>query len=1644
MSAFTALNSSPHDALLEAEEHSRELQVEESFRVFQSALFHLKAKRFRDAEVKFEQLFNIDVLKPNQWGSYKHSSPTLDSLRYLAYRNRGVFYYQYVKENSENMDKDDIVDYILKVVENLVQSLQHVDGDSAVTELLLQVFKSFKTKRLQRWILEYELTKQPDNTLLLGRGKALLPDTKRFLKEYKELLGNLRERKQTATVSHFLSLIEDCKIDVSPLPQVLDKIETMKEEDDAMMKEIDDYEVNLEEISWECIAESFRNLVPKFKYTNFFSKTPDPYNEASDPIECIRFVHKEKPIHKEIIDRLQGNGGSQSSVDESISSKVLFPQREELDATVKSDNKRGLDDPQETQRPAQRSSRRFKERSCETNETELMKPHVEFSNVFNDSTKLLDMTICLELSHLNPESIPDDYPANIAMIDFYECLNSWTSKHTEFLNQNESKGHTKSKVKGDDTFQLTSLLRSSMFTDENCPTISLTELPYKDVKEFISMVNSKKWHFHAVRLYLLEMLLSVRISDGTCLVTDTFWSPILYDTIESFVLSLETKIYDLVYTQRSKYMALGLSFCEILMNSLSGMYNEIHSKKLNGHKIGELEGQKTKLQKKISRWIWLLDQIAFKDKLKFRYLWSKFCYLQCTSDVTDDRLIQSLGHIKEELRKSEIDIDISYANYKHTPRLNIQTVQSQLSKIKMVRKFTVVEFSDVEREEVTNQDQIEALTRVLVGSSQFNTPEDISMAEFVRQSPFLLRIKLWKIVLDYFVSIKDQKKFQLCYFKALDGLYERLCSKEYSDQSQLQRQQTLLSTLSIIKSFTSLFIEIISEDSSWLILPMDEASEHFELLAKVFILLYPLIYFETLSKKSNTCHSFFKKAAKSSAILKDMFIDLSCVLVLYFKASCERKHIKRLNEVVTDLVCALHSLLGVFKFCDSASGSFLKLAEYYFCSVTTGDSFLPLKQVLLCKYHLSIGGDSSSFEDHDTKPQEMQLENAVRLAKYLIEFEYQNKNPFLISSNRSNLKQVIENVIEVIGKVGYSKNHILSRNVYFFEQYLESPVTVRTIRKALAGELEIELTKPCDNLQAIIDLGLYYISGVQMINLYKIRKKTLQARPSELDSIIETLKIDILFKTNRFETWFLLGKCYSYVVEDDLIWTSDRLVIASKKATTASIQRKAIMCYLMALSICLDNTHTIGIPESQRIENKLIMREIYEVLALELLNALLKPMEGLCFQWKTGPTLLLTESGELMESPVISKLSISDDNVYQATLLAFTRADEMYSETSDTTPNWLNPHYIAKLRFKHEGEKFVADGFNLLTRACTLAIALSTSNDNILEPHYSLVVKCYKSVKNEWLTPCQAMKHLQLDNSFFGQDTKFYNVNDDYSKKSFYKDIIELLRKILLFDKRKWHHRPTYRIAKILFDDFEDVDGAIQEMGALMALKSVNKNLVNIWKPEYERPGKHFVYTYQYVMFYLNLLSYKNDYISLGHAARKMRRFGSGMVNGSQATDRAIELFLTGTRPTLQINEKEHAELLLPSLNYQAFNKNSDDLITYFNKDNYSLEVLESLSISYQLKKGSSGITFDGICLSIYFKYFYLPWAAEHENIETPTQDAVKFVEIHKATTADGESTPPQSIQESLKSTSKQVSSRKRVSKKDAFDKISQIVDKIT
>lgn len=1653
MSAFNALNLTPHDEQLEAEEHSRELQIEESFKIFQKALIDLKAKRYDDANSHFEILFRMEVIKPNKWGLYTYSTPTLNSLRYLAYRNRGMYYYAYLLDHEPQMSTEDIVDYTLKVVENLVESIQHSEADTTVTSLLNEIFSSYKTKRLQRWLLEYELTRQENTWVLLGRKRrGLLPQFKEILKEYDTLLVSIKEkcRNKALQRDNIRQYCDYDKMTSKPLNPILSKIREMKTQDEKTMKELDVFEVTLKDNSWDGLAKCLKELTPHVKNSILLTKSVDPYNEAEFPIEVVKFALCEsitaesddeetnEEDEREMTDKLKPN--VDSKVEES-SETSMENQPVSQDADIKT-GKRPLD-PSDGSRIAQRSSKRFKDKEQEIQEDDTLKSLEIFLNEITLLLTSLGVTVPFKTSYLLSEATLSNDIELVPYHDLIDCLKDWSSWHTDIFIQNDFKleptmGSASSDI---EVLQLNSLLKSNMFADRGGLISNFKELRGHEMENFINCVNQKKMHYQEVRFTFLLTLLSLNSNDER-LIVDYSWSNSLEKTVEWILLGLEPGLYNLMTYSLSKYPYFAISVYEILVNRLGNIHEEIEAKRLHGAKTSDLKSQRKHLVTKLVKWHTLIKSYVTQDGKWEIYLgWAHYCYLQYSCDIVDYRLLSTLHDIEKKLNMKGHQFAISYPNYRHIPSLSLEAINSQIRKINIIRKISVVDANEEAHENEEMAQHIDVLQSVLLQSlypKMECSPEDEEMFTFISNSPFMLKVKLWEVLLSFYVTKNDMNNILKNYFYVLTLFTQVISSEKYTDLPEKARQQMLLIILSSVGNFTAKLIGSLSA-ANWHISEVITA-EDLHTLTKTFFLFFPILSFESIMRTDPSKKPFFKKAVRSSSIMKDTVANLATVLIYFFNIEATSKTPAQQPSFTTNMIWCLHSLLGTFGFCDASDGNFLKICEKTLCRIADKDSLVLLKQVLWCRYHYLIAGDNFAPEQHPTKAIDMDKGNSLPLGIYLVKLLYQGKNPLLASGSKSNLKPVLDNIIETVGDPMIDGSQIIERNKYELREYLESPITAQNFRNAFSGKYTLPLTTPYDELQDFMDAGVFYVSSIQSLNLYRVRKKSMQARPSELDSIIAMLKSDIIYNTRRFESWYLLGKCYAYLVEDDLMWTSDKLTVIEKKNSIALTQRQSILCFIMSLTLFYAK-------ETRITEDDIIAQKALEELGIELISGYFRPMEKLCFTWKRSETvLILEETGNVVEKKTNGSVYISDFNIEQAILLCFRNSSYLLNKypTEENSTNWLTYYHIGRMYFKTDKMNYSGQAFENIQKSCQVAFRSSAPKDPIIEPYYSIVDMSFKSVKCGINDPAKALSILSREKEFFKEEEDFWQLDDsltiDYQLRIFYHKIIHLLKFLIASDKKRWHHRPRYRIARVLFDEFGDVDGALEEMGAVMSIKSTHKNLVNIWKPDFERPGKHFVYTNQYVVFYLDMLYRKGDFNSIGLVCKKIRRFGSGMAYVNKASEHAVALYTACARKKLQINEREYTEQILPSLNYQAFLKTSQKLLDNFEESSYSESILESIKIAFQLKKGNNGIAFDGVCLSIYFKYFYLPFASavSHNETDVPEQDKTLSPPPENAA-ATGQK-PPLVMQNSTKP----ALPRKRVSKKDAFDRVRTLVDKIT
>ena len=1641
MSMFNAINLLPRDEEVEEEEHTRELQVEAGFKLYEEALKLMNQNKFDEADAKFEQLFSLDILIPDKWGRYKYQSPSLDRLRYLSYRNRAMFYYFYLTEHyQEPMPSSEVVNYTLKVMEYLIESLQHSKADSTVTSILVEIFSSFKSTKLQRLILEYELNKQENQLLLLGRrccskSSGLLPILSKMILKYHDLLKNVQDTQSQTNNSNVLntkpglSFKNDHQLINDKFRKILTRIFKLKTEDEKTMKTLDTTTLELSETTWDCFAKTFKNQLPYIKMSTLLGRNSDPYNEIEFPIEGMTFKIKE-PVRLENTSFVNTHGKETEST-----------QKNNNISRVNNNNNTTISSDSDTNKrlgeltdiiPKQRSSKRVKTKEMQESQNMPSTSDILHETFYKElESEFRNIGCHIPIKYTDLDLKKDEEDVSISYIDdLYQCLKSWSSWHTEIFKKYDRNNNPSIERDNIDIFKLDSLLKNELSGNSKNDPPEFEPIPDDRLMEFISQINNKSPHFHETRFMLLEYLLN--LNNDSRFVTDYLWSEDLYKIIQGMVLSIEFNLYEYVTQNLSTKWYLGLSVYEILVNMYGQFTEEIISKNSNKNRVSDLKTQRNKLEKKINRLHSLLISYNCNSKQKILLKWIYYTYLQYMSDITSDVTVNVLTEIIELRSQLSKEIVVRYPNYTYIQILDTRWIEIYLKRINAIKSFTVIDLEN-KNQECENINNLEKILLHELNPTIEHVKLDTDMINFIQNAPLSLKIKLWDVLFTYYLKIDDIISLKRIYINLSKILLIHLSSKEYQSNNKELRMTTLLSTFSILGNFSERLAEFM-ESKHWKFDNLNIKSTEIDHLLKVFFAFYPILYFES-NCESIGCTSFFERVTKSSARLKEYIIAVTSLLIYcadnYLES--EKKQISGSSSI--KIISSFHTLLGELSFCGSLNQLFLGLIEKLLCKYVNYESYNELKPVLWCKYHFSTTSDSFLDKPHSTTEKPMTKSTSLILGVYLLKLQYQHTHPLLFNCNKSILKQVFDKIIETIGDVATSEKYIFIRNHQRLKDYLNQPITVSIIKKSLAGELKVILSSPDDELQKAIDAGIFYISSVQALNQYIQRKKMMQARPSELDFIIKNITTDILYNTKRYESWYILGQCYSFLVEDDLIWTADKLASKEKKNAIAAAQRKAILCFLMSLSLLYSKKN------HDKDENT-ILKMVLESLGKELTISYYKPMEKVAFEWNyNSPILKLSGNSQVEKVNIDSRLTISDFNIQQLMLFCFSKAVELEEEISSgvATKNWMNYYLIAKLLFKFNRKDAVDTILDNIEKACIYATLSPEQKDTIIEPHYSLVVMCYKLVLGNYLTRNTARNILKKDTIFkeyFENDQTFLGDKEE-SNDSFYRQICILLKFLTSLDKKNWHHRPQYRMARIYYEQFGDYQKALELMDKFVSVRS-NKNLINIWKPDFERPGKHFVYTYQYIIFYIDLLVKKGDFNSIGIIIRKTKRFGSAMAYVNDAIDYSIRRYIECVYQKLGVDDK-YVETLLPDLNYNEFLSVSEKLSKNFDASKYPTEYTDGLKLSYQLKRSSNGITFDGPCLAIYFKIFFLPAASakltvENKNIIDGSQSNGDNTISNNANIV--EKLP---LSEAVRNTL----SKKRVSKKEAFDRVKDLTENI-
>lgn len=1459
-------------------------------------------------------------------------SQKVKSIRFFYFRNRGFLYFTILSSAPEIMkmvfDADSAIsgpqaspttefefskELFYSMMDDLANCFVYQETDELVLRLLFDLYTYMDVKKLARFTLEYAKSFSGESDEIM----SVLP-----MNDWAEKLWEKFERTGLNEDSVSSSL-EVKLLFLKPIRDDLHEHTLRKYQKTAL-------EVTLKDSAdWLDVIQSVNSAIRAnmskeraAEATKSTLKHMNPYLLTESTIDHVNFVFSGADnVENDVMEIDVGNevfeDGKKPQPEDSEFHIQEINHPEEGTADISRQvSVATVSTPALSEKVIQRSSRRLKPEDAapyEPDDIQLTRHYyVETEGFFAQLNSFLKETFGEDSPALKDvvayivDDVDETTPQYIQ--DFVTALNDWDRKvYTPIiLAERTSQSNSASSKTDSEKLKLMDVLTqfgNQFVSDIDLPTDKIDGLDVLlEIKSFLTQTAGK--HINEVKIALLYHLIG---SSENNMIIDSQWTPEKFSAVREWVLQLEAEILILyenrVFTPEDVNAKLQfvVSIYEILIDMYIETKVEIdkffdslaRGKSKAGMNANSLE--LIRLNDRITKWQCFITQTLFDvcpaqeiAQLNFtgviRYFWASNYRLAAKSFSWKEKryVVQDLLELEMFLKLStQKNVRISLPNLSNLGDFSEETLHRRLSTASILSIFSKILYNDDHKNLDGNDDTIELLEHILIKEDQSEVSMDESqldvntlvesvikgkaaldnnslrsVQDFLDACPIDLKLSLWNILFLYYEDISSFDKFQRGLEHYLAFALEYWGSFRYKNNKG-NRVLSFLVSLNFFRSYLKVFLRYLSEHQ-W-VLPLQLSGDHTEVilnLARIFEICYVFSLHEEAALITGNKISLSYRSEAAFTAFKDFCIDSMTIMLVYCVTYIKNSETVDGETMITNMLRLVHQQLGLRRLCDASNGIFLRFSEYTLVGLKEEPS-IELAQLLSCRFHFKVKiHDVYPVDHYTTKVSTLDKASATELAAFVLPLCFR-ENPVL-KAPRNDMKQVLDDLMDVIGDPDIEGSSSLVHNNATLESFIDSStLTARFIKESFYGLTSVELIASPTVSRVALD-GLYFLQAVTMFNSYKIRKKSAQSRTVELERIIRLLKDDLMYGSNRLESWLLLGQAYGYIVEDDLIWTSDKLNMIDRKVVTANLQRKSLVCYIMAINILTQKGPT------DNENTNAVIGVLMNSFVKELYSAVEVPMEMIAFKVRNSYKFV-RKRNQTMFQTVSDKPTVPMKFCLKLMLRCLQIA--IKSNAND----WSSFYYLGKVMAKLDRKP--DDVIECLLKSCRLCQTQGNAADPLLEASYKLVSLLYKYVKANKLSVEAAVNYLKQE-----PQLNMHIDTDVSTKPQFYKVVISTLQKLTTLDKKGWYHKPCYRMALIEYDEFDDYKKAREIMNKFFSLKASNKTFLQMWKPENERPGKHFVYMFQYTQFFIKMLRRELDLSSLIQILPKLRKANSTMV----------------------------------------------------------------------------------------------------------------------------------------------------------------------
>ncbi|KAI1504519.1 hypothetical protein F5X99DRAFT_18192 [Biscogniauxia marginata] len=939
---------------------------------------------------------------------------------------------------------------------------------------------------------------------------------------------------------------------------------------------------------------------------------------------------------------------------------------------------------------------------------------------------------------------------------------------------------------------------------------------------------------------------------------------------------------------------------------------------------------------RLARWFSFAAQLRRErpegsdNSLSLRFLWSAVFAVTLTEGVSREHILQCWKSLRDRLSEEPNAVGIQVPNNAIMPEVSAHAADREISKLTTMDFFLGLFQNDMNDpvavieslEPVLNPSTVHITTggskpheiftsdgdTAMLPADQDDIPISESASQGLRDLwKFLLgtstelRLFLWTRLGDAYNAIDYTTKQFSCLLKSMEMIVNDFERDSYLSTAIDTRRPLFMKML---RSLDDLLVSALSmalnDSNAFDIIDEEHLKSSISALAKLSSILHVSCMYEDEVRVGMAQHASGGATFQGYLTkLREMQVRNWSLLYTLLKAGVaqNKSGFTTPENDLADYLAAVHQVLGLRKFCKSSNKIFLKMMRVELLKQNMIDNWEDyLGQVLYDLYGLKLGVGLSEVQDHGCPTEKLERRNTTALVERVSILA--NRIP-MKDLLKSDLKNTIEHMQQAIGQT--KSNQQLIQNLRIFTQTLQKPIDPLRLYRAFKGNVTSDAVTVHTTDSALAKHRWFFLLGMIAFTKFKGVDLNRRQTPGATDDLrigATFLRQQLQFTPDQWDAWFRLAECFDYELDESVLWTADKM--NKERAELVKYQRNAIHCYTLALS------HSRTASLDIHGESVDAMHDLYHKFGMRMYASSREPFAMEPFQHSDFKRFYIHDAGADTKD-VHSQMQ--DYKVWKYASRLFKKAMEIKPK------QWNNPYMYAKCLWKmyqkpsesldrSDVRPSTQEVIDALERAVEVVSALPKprhGQDPILEPHYKIVSIVHKLVTQGDLAPQEAANILQRQ-PYAIQNCEHIEISEPEDWEPY---VIKTLTHLREKDRSNWQHRIIMRHARILFDENSEEPGYVQAMAAFGVLREsmLTKTMVmNVWKCDAERPGRHHVYTEQYVRFVVKLLVILNDRVNFEALLRRLRKKGADFYHFNDLWQSCCIAYLRLIRHAYQIS----------------------------------------------------------------------------------------------------------------------------------------------